>query len=353
MSPLPPSPLRPRVDPRGRLVDDAVDSEALRGNPLSDPHRRRLLVWLPPGYDEQPERRHPVVYVLPGYGAAVERWLNRDLFDPTIVDRLETLYASPEPPPACIFAFVDGADAYGGSQFVNSSATGRYQDYVVDDVVAHVDRNYRTLPAPRHRGLSGHSSGGIGALVLCMRRPDVFGSCASHGGDSLFEHCYARELGDFARALREHGGDVVALRDRLLGDELYRCAHFGPLMVLGCAAAYSPDPNAPLGIGLPVDGGGMLVPANWERWLAEDPVRLLPGHAEQLRGLRAVYLDAGDADEYYMDLGTAKLSELLTALGVAHRYERFPGRHGGVAWRYPIGYDHLARALSESSASAP
>ena len=97
---------------------------------------------------------------------------------------------------------------------------------------------------------------------------------------------------------------------------------------------------------LPVDAGGMLVPEHWERWLAEDPVRLAPLHAQALRGLCAVYLDAGDADEYYMDLGTAKLSEVLTGLGVAHRCERFPGRHGGVSWRYPIAYDHLARALA-------
>ena len=345
MQVLPPSPLRPGPAPRGRVVDDAVDSPALRDNPLGDPARRRLLVWLPPGYAEEGDGL-PAIYVLPGYGSAVEEWLNRDLFMPTVFDRLEALYAAPEPPPPCVYVFVDGADAYGGSQFVNSPATGGYQDYVSDDVVAHVDRNYRTLAAARHRGVTGHSSGGIGALALCMRRPDVFGACASHGGDSLFEHCYARELGDFARALREHDGDVVALRDRLLGDERYRCAHFGPLMVLGCAAAYSPDPAAPLGIGLPVDGGGMVVAEHWERWLAEDPVRMAPLHAQALRGLRAVYLDAGDADEYYMDLGTAKLSEVLTGLGVAHRYERFPGRHGGVAWRYPIGYAHLARALS-------
>jgi S-formylglutathione hydrolase FrmB len=236
--------------------------------------------------------------------------------------------------------------AYGGSQFVNSAATGRYQDYVVHDVVAHVDATYRTLAAAQHRGLAGHSSGGIGALVLAMRHPDVFGACASHAGDALFEHCYGRELGDFARALREHRGDVVALRDHLLGDEVYRRAHFGPLMVLGCAAAYSPDPDAPLGIGLPVDTSGELVPRNWERWLANDPVRLAEGHAAELRSLRTVYLDAGESDEYYMDLGAAALHETLQRLGVAHVHETFPGRHGGIAHRYPVAFAHLARALA-------
>jgi hypothetical protein len=117
-------------------------------------------------------------------------------------------------------------------------------------------------------------------------------------------------------------------------------------MVLGCAAAYSPDPGAPLGIGLPVDAAGTLCEQHWERWLAQDPVRLAPDHATALRGLRAVYLDAGDADEYYMDVGTAALSEVLTEIGVEHRHERFPGGHGGIAHRYPVAYEHLARALS-------
>jgi S-formylglutathione hydrolase FrmB len=346
LPPLPLSPLDGRAPGSGRLVDDAVDSAALAGNSLGDPARRRLLVWLPPGYDDDSERRYPVIYVLPGYGSAVEAWCNRDLFQPTIFERLERLYANRNAPPACIYAYVDGATRYGGSQFVNSSATGRHQDYVCDDVVAHVDATYRTLAAAAHRGVAGHSSGGIGAVVLCMRRPDVFGACSSHAGDSLFEHCYARELGDFARALREHDGDVVALRDHLLGDEQYRGAHFGPLMILGCAAAYSPDPDAPLGIGLPVDAMGRLQPANWERWLAEDPVRLAPAHAGALRGLRGIYLDAGDGDEYYMDLGTAALSQVLTALGISHRYERFAGRHGGVAHRYPIAYAFLATVLA-------
>ncbi len=328
------------------MVVDAVESQALRDNPLGDPWRRTLLVWLPPGYAVDESVRYPAIYVLPGYGSGVEEWENRDLFEPTIFERLDALHAGDDPPPPCVYAFLDGATAYGGSQFVNSTATGNYEDYVAVDVVAHVDRNYRTLAAPQHRGLSGHSSGGIGALALCMRRPEVFGAAASHAGDSLFEHCYGRELAEFARSLQEHAGNVVALRDRLLGDDVYRRRHFGPLMVLGCAAAYSPDADEPLGIGLPVDTWGRVVPTNWERWLANDPVRMAQRHAAALRSLRAVHLDAGDSDEYYMDLGTRALHETLDRLGVAHRYERFPGRHGGIAHRYPLGYDHLARALA-------
>lgn len=338
---------RQQPERRGRVVEDAVDSAALRDNPLGDPSRRTLYVWLPPAYDEQAEQRLPAIYVLPGYSDAVEEWRNTSLFEPTVFERLDALYAGAAAPPPCIVVFLDGATRYGGSQFVNSTATGRYQDYVAADVVAHIDNNYRTLASPGHRGLSGHSSGGIGALVLAMRRPDVFGACASHAGDAMFEHCYGRELGDFSRALLDNGGDVVAMRDRLLGDDQYRRAHFGALMVLGCAAAYSPDPQQPLGIGLPVDAQGRVASRNWERWLAQDPVRLLPQHADTLRALRAVYIDAGDADEYFMDVGARALHDMLDQLAIPHRYERFAGRHGGIAHRYPIAWDHLARALAQ------
>lgn len=344
LPPLPPAPLA-ADDGLSRLVDDAVDSDALRGNPLGDPHRRRLLVWLPPSYERAQQRRYPAIYVLPGYGAPVERWCHRDLFTPTVFERLQRMYAAVEAPPECLYVFVDGATRYGGSQFVNSAATGRYEDYVADDVVGHVDADYRTLPSPRHRAVAGHSSGGVGALSLCLRRPDVFGAGASHAGDALFEHCYGRELGPFARALRECGGDVVALRDRLLGDEDYRATHGGALMVLGCAAAYSPDPGAPLGIGLPVDAAGRIVEAHWRRWLDADPVRMAPRCVSALRQLRALYLDAGDADEYYMDLGAAALSQVFTELGISHRYQRHRGGHGGVGPRFPIGWDYLARAI--------
>jgi enterochelin esterase-like enzyme len=337
---------RPAAARRGRVVEDAVDSVALRGNPLGDPSRRTLYVWLPSGYDADGTQRLPAVYILPGYGSCVEEWQDRSLFEPTVFERLDQLYSRDDAPPPCLFVFVDAATAYGGSQMVDSPATGDYEQYIARDVVAHIDSNYRTLAAARHHGLSGHSSGGVGALVLAMRRPEVFGACASHAGDALFEHCYGRELGDFARALREHGGDVVALRDRLLGDADYRRSHYGPLMVLGCAAAYSPDAEAPLGIGLPVDTWGRLVPRNWERWLGHDPVRLAATHADALRGLRALYLDAGDADEYYLDLGAAALHESLERQRIAHRYERFAGRHGGMAHRYPVGWDHLARVLA-------
>ncbi|HEV7827766.1 MAG TPA: alpha/beta hydrolase-fold protein, partial [Pseudonocardiaceae bacterium] len=56
-----------------------------------------------------------------------------------------------------------------------------------------VDAHYRTLPDRAHRAISGKSSGGFGAMITPMLRPDLFGALASHAGDALYELCYLAE----------------------------------------------------------------------------------------------------------------------------------------------------------------
>jgi len=53
-------------DLAGRLDALVIDSDALRGNPLGDPHERPLWVYVPPGYDDDPAARYPTVYVIQG-----------------------------------------------------------------------------------------------------------------------------------------------------------------------------------------------------------------------------------------------------------------------------------------------
>ena len=75
----------------------------------------------------------------------------------------------------------------GGSQFLDSPGTGRYHTYLCEEVVPWVDARYRTLADRDHRGIAGKSSGGYGAMVTPMLRPDLFGGLATHAGDALFE----------------------------------------------------------------------------------------------------------------------------------------------------------------------
>ena len=68
------------ADLAGRIDEHVISSELLRGNPLGDPHERPLLVYLPPGYDDDPDRRYPSVYVIQGYTGHVAMWRNRSAF---------------------------------------------------------------------------------------------------------------------------------------------------------------------------------------------------------------------------------------------------------------------------------
>ena len=151
------------------------------------------------------------VYVIQGYSGQVDMWPARAAFEPTVIERLDAMFAAGECPPAVV-VFVDAWTSLGGSQFLNSTSTGRYLDYLCDEIVPFVDGRYPTAADREHRGVAGKSSGGYGAMVVPMLRPEVFGALASHAGDALFECSYLPEFPKIARTLRDHfGGSMDAL----------------------------------------------------------------------------------------------------------------------------------------------
>jgi S-formylglutathione hydrolase FrmB len=331
---------------RGRLDRLAVESELLAGNPLGDPARRPLYVYSSPGADGS--QRVPAVYVIQGFTGQVDMWLGRSAFEPTMVERLDEMFATGDCPDAVV-VFVDAWTSRGGSQFLNSAGTGRYMDYLCDEVVAFVDDRYPTRAGRDHRGLAGKSSGGYGAMVVPMLRPDVFGALASHAGDALFECSYLREFPVVARTLRDDfEGSYDVFFERLAEAERFDYARFGPpFEMYGYASAYSPDPERPGKALLPFDvATGRLVDDVWARWLELDPVRMAPRHGDALRSMRRVYLDAGRKDEYFLDLGAQAFSAELGRLGVEHTLELFDGKHGGITYRYPGAIRELVLALA-------
>jgi hypothetical protein len=330
----------------GRIDEHVIDAPALKNNPLGDPAARPLWVYTPPGYDDDPGRRYPSIYILQGYTGHVGMWRNRSPFRQPFPETADAVFARGEAPPA-IVVYVDAWTAYGGSQFVDSAGTGRYHTYLCDDVVSFVDARYRTLPEAAHRGVQGKSSGGFGAMVTPMLRPDLFGGLASHAGDALYELSYIPEFGKAARALRDYNGDIGAWWD----DFRSRPAMSKPddallLLTFGVAACFSPgDDGRPL---LPFESRtGQLVPEVWERWLAWDPVRMVPSYAGALRGLKAIWLDAGTRDEWFLDLGAEAFRAALAGIGVTDvAFELYDAGHGGIDYRYPLSLAYLAGKLA-------
>lgn len=334
----------------GRLHEHVIDSEALTGNPLGDPHERPLYVYTPPGYDAEGDRRYPSIYVIQGMTGQVDMWRNRRAFSPTVLESIDAWFAGADTP--AIVVYVDAWTAYGGSQFLDSPGTGRYHTYLCDEVVPFVDASYRTLPDAAHRGIAGKSSGGYGAMVTPMLRPDLFGGLVTHAGDALFEVCYLPEFPQAARALRdEYDGSFDAFWADFRGRP-GRSKPSDPALIneWAMAACYSTDPDGI--VRLPFDPAtGRLIPEIWERWLAWDPVRMVSSHADALRGLRSVWIDAGRSDEYYLDLGAEAFRRELAAIGVDDhrvRFELFDGKHGGIEWRYPEAVGWLAQRLGDA-----
>ena len=337
----------------GSLDRIVVQSELLQGNPLGDPAVRPLYVYRAPGVEVGSEQAVPSVYLLQGFFGQVDQWFARTSGGPTPIERIDATFARGDCPPA-IVVLVDAWTSRGGSQFLNSTSTGRYLDHICDEVIPFVDARYPDAErGPEHRGVAGKIlSGGYGAMILPMLRPDLFGALASHAGDALFECCYQPLFPRVARTLREHfdgSWDVFLERVEAVEDraELEREPFVAAFATYGTACAYTPDPQRPGRALLPFDvATGALIEEIWARWLALDPVRMAAGHAAALRGLRRIYLDAGRlATKFFLDLGASAFSAELTRLGVEHTLELFDGGHFDVSHRYAGAIRELVLAL--------
>jgi len=332
----------------GRIEERTITSELLRGNPLGDPHERPVLVYLPPGYDGEPDRRYPAVYVIMGYTGHVAMWHNRTAFRQPFTETADQVFATGAAPPALVI-YVDAWTSYGGSQFVDSPGTGRYHSYVCDEVVPWVDRNYRTAAEPAHRAISGKSSGGFGAMITPMLRPDVFGALATHAGDALYELCYIPDFGDCVRALRDYDGDPGRWWDDFRSRVAFTKKTDDTLLgIYGVAACFSAaDDGTPE---LPFDARtGVIRDEIWQRWLDWDPVRMVPAHAAALRSLRGIWIDAGKADDYYLDVGAEAFRAALAAAGVPDeviRFGLFDGTHSSIDYRYPLALAWLCDRIA-------
>jgi hypothetical protein len=336
------------ADLAGRIEEHVISSEVLRGNPLGDPHERPLLVYLPPGYDDEPDRRYPSVYVIQGYTGHVGMWRNRSAFRQPFPERADELFVNGVPP--AVVVYVDAWTSYGGSQFVNSPGTGRYHSYLCDEVVRWVDDRFRTLPEAAHRAITGKSSGGFGAMITPMLRPDLFGALATHAGDSLYEYCYLAEFPRIVRYLRKYDGDIWRWWADFRGREAFTAEEDLPLVaLLGVAACFSADEDGT--VHLPFDPvTGQIRPDVWQRWLDWDPVRMVPAHAEALRGLRGIWIDAGRRDEFYLDLGAQAFRSALSEAGVAGElihFELFEAGHMGIDYRYPMSLAWLCGRIAK------
>ncbi len=330
----------------GRLVELEVDSPALAGNPLGDPARRLVLAWLPPG----PVGPLPAVTFLHGFSGSARGWQNVSMFSPTVPERIDALVAAGEVPPF-VAVFPDGTTGLGGTQWTDAPAVGRYQSYVADDVVRHVEAALGTIPRREARAVVGRSSGGYGALALGRDRPDVFSHLGVHAGDAYFEYCYLPSFPAAAAALLGAKDAAAWLEDarRRARETKLAGADHPPLDVIAMAAHYSPDPSASLGAALPFElPTGRIREDVWARWLVHDPVRFVPQAGDSFRRLAGAFLDCGTRDEFNLRWGTRMVARALRDLGVPVEHQEFDDGHMGTGYRFDASLRWIVPRLARS-----
>ncbi len=155
---------------QGWLEAGQIRSESFATSKIGISPVRNFTVYLPPRYAE-PGKRFPVLYFLnyffedhgePFASHSAKALLDKAMAEGVIGD--------------VILVTADFSTPAGTSWYVNSSVTGNWEDFMVRELVPHIDATYRTLATRDSRGIAGDGPGAYGAIRLGMRHPEVFGA---------------------------------------------------------------------------------------------------------------------------------------------------------------------------------
>jgi len=262
--------------PTSRIECKSLPSKIL-GHPVN------YCVVLPPGYDDK-GRKFPVIYFFHGLGDNEQMFVHGGAFN-----LVQDLWERKQ-----IGEFLIVTPEAGATFYINShSGKARYEDFLVQEFLPGIETRYHISPGRSHRGVSGVSMGGYGALHLAFRHPELFAAVSAQSPALISQIP--------AMASPSPGSGI---RSRVLGETF----------------------------GSPPD------PAFWER---NSPITLAR-HAN-LAGLR-IYFDCGDRDDYGFEEGAEALDKVLTLRKIPHEAHIYPGRHD---WQYFA--EHLPDSLQFQS----
>ena len=298
-----------------------VPGATLRGNPLGDPAQRRVAIVTPD--DAKANAAKALVIYLPGWGGSSEDAISggSSSWFAGAVEELARAGIRVR------LAVVDGRSRYGGSQFLNSSATGRYADYVADEILPLLK------PEPAQRSIiAGHSSGAYGALLLASSRRELFHAVVALSPDSDFEVTHKPLVQQPAiRAVKPDDLEAAVApvgKARLPEDGMAR-------LVLGLCANYAPSEGKPGRFEWLYDARGEWRQDVWQRWLDLDPLTLVKRRKDAFTPEQRIYLDGAEHDEFGANIGARKIHEVLRERKSAVTFSESPGHHS----------DHLQKRL--------
>jgi S-formylglutathione hydrolase len=291
----------------------SIQSKALEGNLAGDSATREVSVYLPPSYAQSRTRRYPVVYLLHGFTDSDAKWFGLDgkhwINLPAVLDKANGNADVKE----VIVVMPNAFNAFQGSMYSSSVTVGDWERFVAEELVAFIDKRYRTLASAASRGLAGHSMGGYGTLRIGMKYPRVFSSIYA-----LSPCCLA--------PINVQGDGKPSAAEAVTSKDQIAKADFGTKAQLASAAAWAPNPNAPpLFVDLPTKDG-QPVPAVVARFAANAPLAMLHQYIFNLRSLKAVAFDAGTADKG-IHATCVELDRVLNEYKLAHDWGSYEGDH--------------------------
>ncbi|MBK9232743.1 MAG: hypothetical protein IPO15_18355 [Anaerolineae bacterium] len=310
-TPVPPTPVLPTATP-GKIEakKGEITSQALAGNLLGDPTTREFYVLLPSSYATS-DKRYPVVYVLHWYTGHAN----------TLLGAFKTAYQialSAGDLQEMIFVFPDANNRFGGSQYLSSPTIGDYETHLTQELVAHIDATYRTLPDRVSRGITGCSMGGDGSMGLALKHPNVFSVAAPASGEYDFS-------GDL---VLKRATEVLKIPPKNFSD-LTKNWEIKYLLSWVAAAAANPD-KPPFYLDIPValvNGEAQIVPEVVEKMIGVDPVHDLDRYLSQPERLNAILILHGEGDNLVPVELARDFDKLLSDRGVEHEYLEIKGGH--------------------------
>jgi S-formylglutathione hydrolase FrmB len=294
------APPRPATASKSRIETKSFASAALGVE-------KDYVVYLPAGYDDDPTRRYPVFYYLHGLTGDETMWaVQGALSDAANQLALQAIVIMPDGDDGF---YADAATDYDYEACLEDGAPllfpdapkhktcvkhRKYETYIVDDLIGHVDATYRTIASRDGRAIAGLSMGGLGAFEIGLRHKDRFAAIASHSG--------------FLAILYVKPHPYEAGKVELLEDASLWGRGLGP-------------------IGAWVRG---IYGSEIANWRAHDPAALVQ---DVKPGEIALYIDCGTEDGFLFHDHAAYLHDILVSHNVEHAYFLGPGGHDFGFWR--------------------
>lgn len=304
---------------QSELTEFTLDSPSLKGNLLGDPTGQNVAVYLPDAYRKQPQSRFPVLYFLHGYSDPTPRIKAGQDFQRA----MDALLASGSVQPM-IIVLPNGINKYYGAFYANSSTTGNWDDYIVRDLVAHIDKTYRTLASPDKRGIVGHSMGGYGALTLAFRHPDVFGAVYA------MSPCCTDLVGDLGPS-NSAWVQIGQLQSPEQVPQALQQGQFFVAAMSALSASLAPNPNAKTLGDAPFYAEGKEIKTNASaasRISANMPANMVDSLLPKISQLNGIFIEYGAQENFtHIPIGAQELSRELSEAAIPHTLEVFEGDH--------------------------